>query len=201
MRPSEIRIRHLIEDLRAKNIIVTARSFRAKAQSLDDPNAFREILNNMRVYDEELSNMFEENSSDVFSEFKEIQDELNISFSEQIVNEGNALQQFIAGEINEIEEQIKKTHNIKTLENILGTHPASVELMTLLKQPFILQNIAKEKKLSPAAIQNRLFKAVENRKLEIVGEQERAIAQENAAKAQLVQMIKDSIDFLSLIHI
>jgi len=200
MSPSEVRVRNLVESLRSKNIIVTARSFKAKVQGMDDPNAFREILNKLRVYKEELGNMLTENSSDVMGEFKDIQEEMNALFSEQIAKEGNTLQEFIASEIKEIEAEIKKTHHTKLLENILGTHPAAMELMTLLKQPFVLQSIAKEKKLSPAAIQTRLFKAVENRKLAIIGEQERAEAQKNAAKLQLSKMIKDSINFFVINH-
>jgi len=157
MLPSELRVRNLVENLRAKNIIVTTRSFRAKAEDLDDPNAFREILNNLRVYKEELDNMLSENSADILGEFKDIQEEMNLSFSEQITQEGNTLQEFIASEIDEIEAEIKKTHHTKVLENILGTHPAAVELMTLLKQPFVLQSIAKEKKLSPAVFRYRII--------------------------------------------
>lgn len=195
MLPSEKRVRNLTESIRSKNIIVTSRSFLAKAQSLQDPNAFREILNTLRIYKEELNNMLSENSAEVLTEFKAIQEEMNVSFSEQIAQEGNTLQEFIAAEITEIEKEIQQTHQTKVLENLLGTHPAAMELMTLLKQPFLLQTIAKEKKLSPAAIQTRLFKAVENRKLAIIGEKERAEAQKNEAKRQLEKMIKDSIDF------
>lgn len=200
MLPSEQRVRNLAENLRSKNIIVTSRSFRAKAQGLDDPNAFREILNKLRTYDEELSQMQTENTADVLGEFKTIQEDMNHIFSEEIAKEGTSLQEFIASEIKEIEDVISKTHQTKILENILGTYPAAVELMTLLKQPFVLQSIAKEKKLSPAAIQNRLFKAVENRKLVILGEKERAEAQKKAAKRQLEKMIKDSINFFVLHH-
>ena len=200
MFPSELRVRNLVEVLRAKNILASCHSFRAKAQGLDDPNAFREILNKLRVYKEELDNMLSENSSEVLSDFKEIHEEMNVTFSEKISQEGNTLQEFIASEIEEIEKEIEKTHHTKLLENILGTHPAAVELITLLKQPFILQTIAQEKKLSPAAIQSRLYKAVENRKLAIIGEQERAEAEKNAAKRQLEKMIKESIDFFVLNH-
>ena len=200
MLPSELRIRNLVEDLRSKNIIVTSRGFRTQVKGLDDPNAFREILNKLRIYESELNNMLTDNSAEVMAEFKVIQEEMNASFSEKIAEEGNMLQKFIASEIEEIEAEIKKTHHTKILENLLGTHPASMELMTLLKQPFILQSIAKEKKLSPAAIQSRLFKAVENRKLAIIGEKERAEAQKNAAKLQLSKMIRESIDFFVQNH-
>jgi len=200
MLPSEHRVRNLVEDLRSKNIIATSRGFRTQIKAMDDPNAFREILNKLRIYESELNNMLAENSANIMSEFKEIQEEMNTSFSEKIAEEGNMLQKFIASEIEEIEKEIKKTHHTKILENLLGTHPASMELMTLLKQPFILQSIAKEKRLSPAAIQSRLFKAVENRKLAIIGEQERAEAQKNAAKLQLAKMIRESIDFFVQNH-
>ncbi len=200
MLPSELRVRNLVESLRSKNIMLSAKSFRAKAQGLDDPNTFREILNNLRIYKEELDNMLPENCADVLSDFKKIQEEMNVIFSEQIAKEGTSLQEFIASEIEEIENEIKKTHHTQLLENLLGTHPAAMELMTLLKQPYILQSIAKEKKLSPAAIQNRLFKAVENRKLAIIGEKERAEAQKNEAKRQLEKMIKDSIEFFVQNH-
>lgn len=195
MLPSEQRIRNLVEELRCKNIILTTRSFRAKSKSLEDPNDFRIILNRLRVFEGELSNMLSENTSEIIDEFKEIQTEVNSKFSEEIAKEGNVLQKFIANEILEIEDVINKTHPLKVLESILGTHPAAVELMVLLKQPFILQNIAKEKELSPAAIQKRLFKSVENRRLAILGEQESAAAEKNAAKLQLAKMIRESIDF------
>ena len=200
MLPSETKVRTLVEGLRAKTIILTARSFRAQSQGLDDPYAFREILNKIRVFDEELSSMLPDNSAEVMEEFKEIQEALNVVFSEQIAKEGTTLQEFIASEINEIEENIQKTHDTRILENLLGTHPAAMELMTLLKQPFLLQNIAKEKKLSPAAIQTRLFKAVENRKLVLLGEKEREEAQKNAAKRQLEKMIREGIDFFVQNH-
>ncbi len=200
MNPSELRVRSLVERLRAKNIVLTSRSFRTKAQGLEDPNTFREILNKLRVYRGELDAMLPENSSDFLSEFKSIHEELNDAFSEQIAKDGTTLQEFIISEIEEIENEINKIHHLQALENILGTHPAALELMTLLKQPFLLQSIAKEKKLSPSAIQTRLFKAVENRKMAIVGEQERMAAQKNAAKGQLEKMIKDSIDFFVANH-
>ncbi len=198
MLPSELRIRSLLEDLRSKNIIVTTRSFYAKSKNLENPNDFREILNKLRVYEEELNDMQSDNISEIIGEFKNIHEEIKETFSEEIAKEGNTLQQFIAGEIKEIEEVISHTHQLKILENIIGTHPAAVELMTLLKQPYILQSIAKEKKLSPSAIQKRLFKAVENRRLAIIGEQESAEAEKNAAKHQLAKMIRDSIEFFVL---
>jgi len=200
MLPTEIRIKNLVEGLRAKTIITSSRSLHAKTQSINDAYNFREILNTLRIFEEELSSMLPYNSIEVLGEFKEIQDAVNVIFSEEILKEDNTLQKFIKGEIEEIEEAIKNTHFIKTLENLLGTHPAAMELMTLIKQPFVLQSIAKEKKLSPAAIQNRLFKAVQNRKLAIIGEKERKLAQKNEAKHQLSNMIKDSIDFFVINH-
>ena len=200
MRPAELRVRNLVESIRVDNIIVSSRSLRAKAQSIEDATAFREILNQVRKYEEELNNMLSDNTDGILNEFKEIQEEIKLNFSEEIAKEDNSLQQFIASEIKEIEDVIGGTHQVKILENIIGTHPAALELMSLLKQPFILQSIAKEKKLSPAAIQERLFKSVENRKLAIVSEQERAQAQKNAAKAQLAKMIKDSIQFFVSNH-
>lgn len=200
MLPAELRVRNLIEDIRANTILLSTRSHRAKAEGLEDPNTFREILNQLRSYREELESMLPENTVDVLGEFKELHDELNLLFSEEISKEGNALHEFITSEIEEIESEINSTHDSKILENLLGTHPAAMELFTLLKQPFILENIAKEKTLSPAAIQSRLFKAVTTRKLALANEQERAEAQKNEAKRQLEKMIKESIDFFVANH-
>ncbi len=198
--PSEKRVRNLVEGLRAKSILVTSKSYQAQAQGLDDPYAYREVLNKIRGFQDELLSMHPDNFSEILDEFKAIKEDLDSSFSEQIAKEGTTLQEFIASEIEEIENQIKKTHDIKVLENLLSTHPAAMELLTLLKQPFLLQSIAKEKQLSPAAIQSRLHKAVANRKLALIGEEERLEAQRNAAKQQLIEMIRKNIDFFVSNH-
>ncbi len=200
LRPAEKKVRDLVEESRAKMILEKSRQFQQDIYKLTDPNAYRDILNSIRQFQDELNSMMPQNSDQVLAEFKEIQLELNKTFSKQIASDGNALQSFITGEIEQIEAAVKNTHNPRQLEALLSTHPASLELMTLLKQPFILENIAKEKSLSPAGIQSRLYHAVTIRKGELIAEIERKEADRNAAKLQLANMINESIDFFVIHH-
>ncbi len=200
VRPAERRLKDIIEKSRAEQIIKTVASYRDKISELTDPNSYREILNEVRKFDEELRVMSQSNTADIMVDFRAAQQELNTTFADQIADDDTALQQFITGEIEQIEEAIKNTHNPRQLELILSTHPAALELFTLLKQPFVLQNIAKEKSLSPAGIQTRLYEAVEKRKAEIKAEHDRNEAEKNAAKMQLANMINESIDFFVKNH-
>ncbi|MEM6769747.1 MAG: hypothetical protein AAF597_04095, partial [Bacteroidota bacterium] len=200
VRPSERRIRELVETTRAEQIIGEARQFRKQLVNLTDPSAYRNILNNVRATADELAGMTTADINEIVSEFKGIQRELNDSFSRQIAEDGNNLQNFITKEIEQIEAAVDNTHELRQLENILSTHPAAVELMNLLKQPFVLQSIASEQRLSPAGIQARLHKAVEQRRRLLLQEQERREAEVNAAKLQLATMIKEAIDFFVTNH-
>lgn len=195
VRPSERRIRGLVETVRAQQIIVEARAYREQLTNLDDPGAYRDILNGVRATASELAGMTTSDVSAVVTEFRTIQRELNETFSRQIAEDGNNLQQFITREIEQIESAVDNTHELRQLENLLSTHPAAVELLSLLKQPFVLQSIASEQRLSPAGIQARLHKAVQNRRKQLLQEKERKEAEVNAAKLQLAQMIKENIDF------
>lgn len=195
VRPAERRVRGLVETTRARQIILRARGFREQLADLGDPSVYRDILNDVRAADQELAAMTTGDISDVVNEFKAIQRELNDTFSRQIAEDGNNLQAFITREIEEIEQAVDKTHDLRQLEKLLSTHPAAVELLSLLKQPFVLQSIASEQRLSPAGIQSRLHRAVETRRKQLLQEKERKEAEVNAAKLQLAQMIKESIDF------
>ncbi len=200
VKPSERKIRNLVEESRGEIILKETKKSQKEISQLSDPNAYREILNTVRKFQEELDVMRPENVSRVLTDFKRIQQELNATFSEQIANDGTTLQEFITGEINQIETAISNTHEPKQLEIILSTHPAALELLTLLKQPFILQNIAKEKKLSPSGIQTRLYSAVIERKKELRAEVEKKEIEKTAAKRQMAKMISESIDFFALNH-
>lgn len=200
LRPAEKKVRDLVEESRATVILEESKIFQQDIYKLTDPNSYRDILNSIRQFQEELNSMLPQNSDRVMTEFKEIQQELNKTFSQQIASDGNALQSFITSEIEQIETAIKNTHNPRQLEVLLSTHPASLELMTLLKQPFILENIAKEKSLSPAGIQSRLYQSVAIRKGELIAELERKEAERNAAKLQLANMVNESIDFFVINH-
>ena len=200
LRPAEKNVRDLVEESRAKVILEKSKQFQQDIYKLTDPNSYRDILNSIRQFQDELNSMMPHNSDRVMTEFKEIQQELNKTFSKQIASDGNALQLFITGEIEQIEKAVKNTHNPRQLEALLSTHPASMELMTLLKQPFILENIAKEKSLSPAGIQTRLYHAIATRKRDLISEMERKEAERNAAKLQLANMVNESIDFFVKNH-
>lgn len=200
IRPVEKKVRDLVEESRAKIILEKSKVFQQEIYKLTNPNAYRDILNSIRQFQDELNGMLPKNSNRVMTEFKEIQEELNKTFSQQIADDGNALQSFIIGEIDQIEQAILNTHDPRQLEVLLSTHPAALELMTLLKQPFILENIAKEKSLSPAGIQSRLYQAVAKRKGELIAEIEKKEAERNAAKLQLANMISESIDFFVVNH-
>jgi hypothetical protein len=200
VRPAERRVRQLVETTRAQQIIEEARGFQATMAKLEDPDAYRDILNSIRTSGEELETMTTADVAGIISEFKAIQRELNAAFSEQIAQDGNSLQAFITREIEQIEEAITNTHVARELENLLATHPAALELMSLLKQSFVLQSIAGEQRLSPAGIQSRLHRAVEARRSQLRQEQERKEAEISAAKLQLARMIQESIDFFVSNH-
>ncbi len=200
IRPTEKKVRNLVEYKRAEDILEQTSAFKEEIVHLDDPNSYREILNSVRKFDEELRVMNPENCSEVLPVFKLIQQELNVAFSDQIANDGTSLQKFISGEIKQIEEAVQNTFDPRRLEILLSTHPAALELMTLLKQPFVLQNIAREQKLSPSGIQTRLYEVVQKRKQSLKSEIERKNAEKNAAKLQLANMIHESIDFFVKNH-
>ncbi|MFK7810745.1 MAG: hypothetical protein AB8F74_23255, partial [Saprospiraceae bacterium] len=198
--PAERRVRNLVEESRAAIILKDTKSFYKEITKLSDPNAYRDILNTIRGFQEELNKMIPDNVAAVMTEFKRIQEELNATFSAQIVSDGTTLQNFINSEITQIETAIKNTFDPLQLEIILSTHPAALELMTLLKQPYVLQNIAKGKSLSPAGIQTRLYQAVAARKAELSAEVARKEAEKNKAKLQLANMIEESIEFFVKNH-
>ena len=200
VRPAERRVRQLVETTRARQIIEEARGFKAAMAGLEDPDAYRDILNGIRAGGEELETMTTGDVAAIITEFKGIQRELNAAFSEQIAQDGNSLQAFITREIEQIEEAIANTHVARELENLLATHPAALELMSLLKQSFVLQSIAGEQRLSPAGIQSRLHKAIEARRNQLLQDQERKEAEVSAAKLQLARMIQESIDFFVSNH-
>lgn len=198
--PAEKRVRNLVEESRAAVILAETKAFQWQIQRMTDPDGYRTILNTVRQFHEELLGMLSENRATVFTEFKAIQEELDHTFSEQIAKDGTALQTFITGEIEQIETAIANTHDPRQLEILISTHPASLELMSLLKQPFILQNIAKERSLSPAGIQKRLYESVAKRKAALRAEIEKKAAEKNSAKQQLATMIRASIDFFVKNH-
>lgn len=200
IRPSERMIRNLVEEARSQTILSEVSAYQAQIATLEDPGAYREILNNLHLYEQELHGMYPGNTENVMGQFKAIQQELNLAFSKQISSDGTALQNFINAEIAEIENAIEQTYDHRQLEILLATHPAALELMNLLKQPFVLQNVVEERKLSPAAIQNRLYQKVVKRKAQIDQELEHKRQKELAAKQQMVKMIEDSIDFFVKNH-
>ena len=200
LRPSELKVNNLVEMTRSVDILHSVREFKDGIQNLSDPNSYREILNTLRKYDSEYRVMHPDNRGEYYTEFKLIQSELNVAFSNQISEDGNALNSFISGEIEQIEEAIKNTFDQKRLETLLSVHPAAQELFSLLKQPFVLQNIAKENKLSPAAIQSRLYTTASNRQAELAEQARKKELEEQAAKTQLTNMIRESIDFFVSRH-
>ena len=195
VRPAERRVTGLVESIRSQQLLEQAQDYQRTLASMTDPGAYRDALNAMRAAEDELRQMVPENIGNTLAEFKAVQTELNGLFSRQIAEDGNALQAFITGEIEKIEETIAHTHEPRQLESLLSTHPAALELLHLLKQPFVLQSIAAERALSPAGIQSRLYEAVEKRLQILKREQERKEAERNAAKLQLAEMIRESIDF------
>ncbi|MEO1623989.1 MAG: hypothetical protein AAFV25_02440 [Bacteroidota bacterium] len=200
LKPSEKRIRNLVEEARASDILSQVQSFQQKIDELSDPSSYRDILNSVRKFEDELRAMRQENIEGMLTDFKGIQKELSTAFSNQIASDDSSLRGFINGEIEQIESAIRNTHDPRQLEMLMSTHPAALELMSLLKQPFILESIAKEQKLSPAGIQSRLYRAVSQRKDELRVELERKEAEKQAAKMQLANMIRESIDFFVSEH-
>ena len=193
--PIEKKVNNLLELSRATFILKQSKEYKEQLSKLKNPSAYREILNTLRVFNAELQGMEAENRDVIYSEFKIIQKELNASFSEQIAGDGNALNEFINGEIVQIEKSIENSHDLKALESLLNTHPAAVELMVLLKQPFVLESISKGKQLSPAGIQTRLYGLLKDRKKILQFEIQKKEKERHEAKLQLSEMIQESIAF------
>lgn len=191
--PSEMKVKSMIETLRAEYILDEMRSIDAKIEKLEDPSDYKDILNTVRTFEEELQSMSNASKNEVIAEFRVIQKELNDTFSDQISKDGNTLFVFINSEIEQIEKAISETYDFKQLEQLMSTHPAAIELMNMIKQPFILQSFANSKKLSPAGIQQRLYKAIESRRTELIADEERKEQEKVSAKLQLIQMIKVSM--------
>jgi len=200
LRPSELKVNNLVEMTRSADILKEVQGFKSGIDNLSDPNSYREILNTLRKFESEYRVMHPDNRGEFYTEFKLLQSELNVAFSNQIADDGNALNTFISGEIEQIETAIRNTFDAKRLETLLSVHPAAQELFSLLKQPFVLQNIAKENKLSPAAIQSRLYTAASNRQAELEELARKKESEQQAAKTQLANMIKESIDFFVTRH-
>jgi len=191
--PSEMKVKSMIETLRAEYILNEMRSVDSKIEKLEDPSDYKDILNTVRAFEEELQSMSNDSKSEVISEFRTIQKELNKIFSDQISKDGNTLYVFINSEIEQIEKAISETFDFKQLELLMSTHPAAIELMNMIKQPFILQSFANNKKLSPAGIQQRLYKAIGSRRIELIADQEKKEKEKVSAKLQLIEMIKESM--------
>ncbi len=197
---AELRVRALVEESRAASILAKTREHYQSIDQLSDPDAYRLIINELRGYQEELMSMKSARVAETISEFKTIQSSLNASFSEQISQDNSVLNEFIIAEINSVEAAIQTTHDLKQLQSLLSVHPAALELMSLLKQPFILQHIAKEQQLSPSGIQSRLYQAIEDRSKLLQAEIQRQAAERQAAKLQFVDMIRESIEFFISHH-
>lgn len=193
VKPSEIKVKAMLESLRAEEIIGEMRNIDERIEQLEDPSDYKDILNVVRAFEEEVQLMSVDTKSEIYAEFKSIQKELNTLFSEQISEDGYALFSFMNGEIEQVEKAIKETYDMRQLEVLMSTHPAALELMDIIKQPFVLQSFAKSNDLSPAGIQKRLFNAIETRRLELEEDAARKKAEIHAAKLQLVDMIKESI--------
>lgn len=191
--PSERKVGDMIETLRAEHILAEMQSIDEKIKDLKDPSEYKDILNAVRTYEEELLSMSIDIRGKVITEFKAIQKELNSIFSEQISDDDNALYTFINGEIAQVEKAISEAYDFRQLELLMSTHPAAIELLNMIKQPFILQSFAKNKTFSPAGIQQRLYKALENRKEELLASEKRKKEETQAAKHQLITMVKDSM--------
>jgi len=117
VRPTEKKVRNLVEEIRATIILDTVRNYKATVSNLASPDAYRDILNSLRQFEEELRVMLPDNSDAVLTEFKLIQQELNATFSDQIATDGATLQNFIAGEIEQIEQAVENTHDPRQLEH------------------------------------------------------------------------------------
>ena len=195
VRPTERRIVGLVEKHRARQLLEQARGYQAQLSGVSAPGAYRNVLNDIRRAGEELGRMAPENTGSLLTEFRTIQADLNALFSRQIAEDGNALQTFILGEIEQIEEAIEHSYEPRRLESLLNTHPAALELMNLLKQPFVLQSVAQEQQLSPTGIQARLHEAVDKRLDVLREEADRREAERNAAKLQLAGMVREEITF------
>ena len=193
VKPSETRVQKMLETLRAEKIMEEMHSIDQKIEQMEDPSEYKDLLNKVRAFEEEIQVMSIDAKSKFYPEFKTIQKQLDEIFAEQISDDGNALFTFLNGEIEQVEKAIEETYDLRQLELLMSTHPAALELLDIIKQPFVLQTFAKGNTLSPAGIQKRLFLAVEQRKSELMAEEERKKEEAHAARIQFVSMIKEAI--------
>ncbi len=200
VRPSQQRLQSLIEYARADWIMTRCQSFMEEIESLESPSIFHRMLNELRQFDSEIKMMSEENRERIINEFKSYQQKVGVLFSNQMSRDGASLNDFISSEIEQIEARIQETHDGRQLEILLSTEPAAIELFALLKQPYILQHINEYKSFSPAEIQTRLFKSIQNRKIQLAAEIAKKEKEEQKAKLQLASMIEKSILFFVQNH-
>ncbi len=67
IRPIEKHVKNLVELKRAEDILQTTKSYRDEIDQLKDPDAYRDILNSIRKYEEELRVIMPENKAGVIS--------------------------------------------------------------------------------------------------------------------------------------
>jgi len=198
--PTEKKINRMVNRARAEIIIADVQEYKKNISGQENTEQYREMLNTIRQYDEELRYIADDIDNEIISEFNGVKLAMNSLFADQITQDSNKLNQFIKGEIEHIESAINETHDVRQLELLLSTHPACLELMSLLKEPYVLQSVATSNKFSPVMIQNRLYKAIDKRRgilLQAIAKKE---AEREAAKIQYSEMIRTSIDFFVKNH-
>lgn len=193
--PSETKVNSLLERLRVYEILQESRLQKEAIKKLDNPDTFKDILNQFRAFDRELNDISTSDLQHLIKEFKQIYSSISEVFASQIAKDQSTIKQFIIGELSVIEKAIDATFDINILDTILNVHPASIELFELLKQPHILNSITSQKELSPVGIQARLFNSINQRKNFLLKEQKAQERKKHASKMQLAEMIEGSMLF------
>ena len=193
--PTEKKVQGIINNVRIKNINLELKAATKDLEDEEQSDIFKNIINSLRSYSSEVRGFSSEIDQAELTEFYNLEKGINSSFQTFIDQEDSKLAQFILDEISEVETIISATNDLRMLEILLSTNPAAVELFTMLKQEFVLKVLGDQGNFSPLKIQKQLYNAVEKRKQELILERTRKKEDQERAKHQMRDMIRESISF------
>ena len=193
--PTAKKVQGIINNVRIKNINLELKAATQELQDAEPTDGFKNIINSLRSYSAEVRGFSSNIDQAELAEFHNLEKGINSSFQTFIDQEDSKLAQFILDEITEVETIISATNDLRVLEILLSTHPAAVELFTMLKQEFVLKVLGDQGNFSPLKIQKQLYSAVEKRTQELILERTRQKEEQERAKHQMRDMIRESISF------
>ncbi len=193
--PSEKKVQLIISNVRLKHINLELKTAIEDLRKAEQSDIFKSIINKLRNYSAEVNAFPPGIDKITLGDFHHLEKEINDSFQSYIDDEDSKLAQFILDEISEVQKIISSTNDLRVLEILLNTNPVAIELFNMLKQEFVLKVLGDKGNFSPLKIQKQLHEAVERRKQELILERTRYKEEEQRAKFQMRDMIRESISF------